>query len=687
MVWDGGGICCGYKISSFVQKFDEVSHFLEGELYLLAIGVFEGREVDGDAVPEVVFPGAAFFDTSMERLADAEISVDVPPDYVAPDTEKLELQRLRSDIEKFLRSRLFLEQHKEDWASLLDPENTRWHLPERTVTWPLKEIIANKERVKERQKQLEAAGSSVGFLGQKPEGVPEDVDDMVRTQVAPVQEVYSGAYRRQTAVVTEVDNFEGVLPGCIVAVNLEGNYKPPHLAKVKEVTNSSFTMEWLKESWLRSSIHDNVVALEGFNIIRRDRVESEHGGVCIPVQDINKHLRPISLTPILSKIAEEYVVDTYVKPAVLSKIDPQQFGTVPKSSATHALISMIHSWAKSTDGNGSTTRVVLFDFRKAFDLIDHHVLARKLSSYDIPRPILCWIMDFLTNRKQRIKLSRDCFSEWEAVPAGVPQGTKLGPWLFLIMINNLSVADTIIWKYVDDTTLVESVLKNESSYMQLRVNELVRQSEVDGFQFNESKCKELRISFSRSGSLFDHITINDKQIEVVSSARLLGVIVSDNLRWNAHVESICKKAAKRLYFLKQLKRAKVPSEDMLLFYTTCIRPVLEYACPVFHHSLPQYLSNEMERLQKRALRMIQPDLSYAEVLVAPDIASLYERREILCDALFDQIVRDENHKLHDLLPPRNKSTYRTRSQRYFKLPICKTNRFKNTFIMANSFNY
>ena len=88
------------------------------------------------------------------------------------------------------------------------------------------------------------------------------------------------------------------------------------------------------------------------------------------------------------KKAKDYVVDTYVKPAVFSKIDPQQFGTVPKSSTTHALINMIHSWAKSTDGNGSTTRVVLSDFRKAFDLIDHRVLARKLSSYDIPRSIL-----------------------------------------------------------------------------------------------------------------------------------------------------------------------------------------------------------------------------------------------------------------------------------------------------------
>ena len=124
------------------------------------------------------------------------------------------------------------------------------------------------------------------------------------------------------------------------------------------------------------------------------------------------------------------------------------------------------------------------------------------------------------------------------------------------MINDLSVADKTLWKYVDDTTLIKSVPKNGTSYMQLRVDELVRRSEADGFQLNESKCKELRISFSRSGSSVDHITINDKQIEVVSSAKLLGVVVSDNLRWNAHVESICKKAATRLYFLKQLKRVR-----------------------------------------------------------------------------------------------------------------------------------
>ena len=406
-----------------------------------------------------------------------------------------------------------------------------------------------------------------------------------------------------------------------------------------------------------------------------------------PVQDINKHLRPISLTPILSKIAEEYVVESYVKPAVLQKIDPQQFGTIPKSSTTHALISMMHYWAKSTDGNGSTMRVMLFDFRKAFDLINHHVLARKLSSYDIPRPLMCWIIDFLMDRKQRVKLSCDCVSEWEAVPEGVPQGTKLGPWLFLIMINDLSVADTTLWKYVDDTTLAESVSKNETSCMQSCVDELVRQSEADGFQLNESKCKELRISFSSSPSTVDPITINDKQMEVVSSAKLLGVLVSDDLKWNVHVNHICKKTATRLYFLKQLKRAKVNPKDMLLFYTTCIRPVLEYACPVFDNALPQYLSNNLERLQKRTLQIIYPDLSYAEALVAAGITSLYERRQVLSETLFDQIMQDPSHKLHDLLPPRNESTYCTRSREYFELPICKTHRFRKTFIMNHSFNY
>ena len=175
----------------------------------------------------------------------------------------------------------------------------------------------------------------------------------------------------------------------------------------------------------------------------------------------------------------------------------RQFGTIPNSCTTHALISMTHNRYAGTDGNGATARVVLCDFRKAFDFIDHNVLVRKLSSYDIPRRILCWIVDFLMDRKQRVKLTHDCYSEWRSVSAGVPQGTKLGRWLFLIMINDLDTpAD--MWKYVDDTSISETVGKGRESNLQRVVDDLSRQSSSEGFQLNEAKCKELRISFANS---------------------------------------------------------------------------------------------------------------------------------------------------------------------------------------------
>ena len=165
------------------------------------------------------------------------------------------------------------------------------------------------------------------------------------------------------------------------------------------------------------------------------------------VSNIDKQIRSISLTPALSELAEDFIVNKYMDPAVLEVIDPNQNGAILKTSTFQALISMVHTWAQATDGTGSAVRVVLLDYRKAFDLVDHSILAAKILELRIPRRIARWVCDFLTDRRQRVKLSNDCFSEWGAVPSGVPQGTKLGRWLFVPMINDPRPSASVTWKY------------------------------------------------------------------------------------------------------------------------------------------------------------------------------------------------------------------------------------------------
>ena len=98
---------------------------------------------------------------------------------------------------------------------------------------------------------------------------------------------------------------------------------------------------------------------------------------------------------------------------------------------------------------------------------------------------------------------------------------------------------------------------------------------------------------------------------------------------------------------------RFPANDLILFYSTCIRPVIEYACQAFHDSLPKYLSDDLERLQKRAFRIIFPDQHYKEALRNTNTPSLYDRRQELTTKLFKDIVNNPEHKLTDLLPPLN----------------------------------
>jgi len=217
------------------------------------------------------------------------------------------------------------------------------------------------------------------------------------------------------------------------------------------------------------------------------------------------------------------------------------------------------------------------------------------------------------------------------------------------------------------------------SQKQKIVDRVVNWSRVNKFQLNSDKCKELRISFAKNKVDLPPVVVDGHNLEVVDHAKLLGVTATSNLSWNIHVFEIVKKASKRLYFLRQLKRAQVEKADLLRFYTSCIRSVCDYAIPVFHASLSQYLTDDLERVQKRALSIICPTLSYDNALASLDLELLVVHHQRLCQSLFDNILEDSDHRLHHLLPDSHSSKHTLRHARAFDVKF-KTYSARNYFI-------
>ena len=177
---------------------------------------------------------------------------------------------------------------------------------------------------------------------------------------------------------------------------------------------------------------------------------------------------------------------------------------------------MLRSWA-----NAESTKYRVFLAGPLFFprwACTRAILVAKLHTYNLPHWVINWIIDFLTCRKQRVKLNQEDYSDWAEIPAGVPQGTKLGPWLYLIMINELTTSSGDMWKFVDDTTVDELVSKYSKSRIQITVNDLSTQISELKFQLNEKKCKELRIGFGKPSADFDPVIVSDIPLEVVPCA-------------------------------------------------------------------------------------------------------------------------------------------------------------------------
>lgn len=394
-----------------------------------------------------------------------------------------------------------------------------------------------------------------------------------------------------------------------------------------------------------------------------------------PPNTIESDIRPISLTCQIAKVMEGFTL-TRILPTILPQLDNKQFAVAGKSTE-QALVYIIHLALEALDKGNCSLRLFFADFCKGFDLIDHGILFEKLSKFNIHNSLLRWIGSFLLERSQFVRIGNST-SINQISNGGIPQGTKLAPILFAVMVNDLISTWGPRIKFVDDLTAMEIVPRNSPSLMKFIVSDIQSFAWDNNMKLNPDKCKDMTVDFLQYNAIeWQPIVTDGIQIEAVLGFKLLGVYISSDLTWSMHCDYIIKKANKRLYALRKLKKSGVPNTDIVSVYCTIIRPVMEYASVVFAN-LPQILSNDLERVQRRALEIIYPSQSYAEALSLAGIQPLSVRRDAACKKFVGNIKPD--NPLYPFIhqqSPNSNHTYSLRSERIDRPIRTRTDRFEN----------
>jgi len=347
--------------------------------------------------------------------------------------------------------------------------------------------------------------------------------------------------------------------------------------------------------------------------------------------------RPISLTSIPCKIFEHILHKHIMNHLDTNNIlTDSQHGFRPKRSCESQLITTFHDIPQQLDRRDiRQVDAVVLDFAKAFDKVPHKRLISKLKYYGISGPTLHWITAFLTDRTQRVLLDG---SSSDSVPvySGVPQGTVLGPLLFLLYINDLplSTVNSSTRLFADDSLLFRAVkTTDDCRLLQEDLDALLRWERTWQMHFRHDKCKILR--FTRSHSPIQHIyTLGDTELETVQSHKYLGIHISSNLKFNTHIDAICFKANRTLGFLR--RNLHGCTQDIKhLAYNTLVRPTLEYCSTVWDPYTHRNI-DRLERINTKAARFITNNYTYA-----PGITTRI-KQQINMDFLH---VRRQTHRL------------------------------------------
>ena len=347
--------------------------------------------------------------------------------------------------------------------------------------------------------------------------------------------------------------------------------------------------------------------------------------------DINdlSNYRPISVLPVISKIYEKIIANQINEYFLNNKLFiDNQYGFRNRHSTELAALEIIDRTLLAMDRNECPIHVYL-DLSKAFDTIDHNILIAKLQHYGIKGVACSLFKSYLSNRKQCVRYD-EVTSSLRDITTGVPQGSILGPLLFIIYINDIVAASDFFnfISYADDTTLffsMNSFTITDSSRINAELSKISKWLSVNKLALNVNKSKYMVFHTKQRQVTAPTLIIDEKRLECVDEFELLGIVVDKHLKWQSHINKIATKVSKTIGIISRLKNF-VPQHYLRLLYSTLILPHFTYGILTWAFDIERLF-----KLQKRAIRIItsskynahtEPLFKQLDCLKLPDIIKL-----------------------------------------------------------------
>ena len=355
--------------------------------------------------------------------------------------------------------------------------------------------------------------------------------------------------------------------------------------------------------------------------------ESWKEAVVIPIfkkgnKLLAENYRPISLTSTPCKCMEKIVVRELTSFFLENQvIPPEQHGFLPRKSTITNLLTRLHQWTLADDNN-EPIDVLYLDFEKAFDKIPIGYLLYKLEHYGVRGKLLYFIRGFLQGRKFRVRVGQELSREHDTY-SGVPQGSVLGPLLFIVYLSDLySELKTSYTSFADDTNIYCNPSK-QSHHLQEDLDKIKTWTATWKMPLNDSKCTVLHIG--RTNPKNNYI-LGQTEVVKVQKQKDLGIIITEDLKWEQHISHIIKKLNTLIYMV-QVSFRDQSTQMILKLYKSFLRPKIEYGQCIWN---PYYIKDieALERVQRRITKIPLElrTLSYRDRLARLNLTTLRERR-------------------------------------------------------------